>query len=371
MPDWCLTAVGLPLLLVVLVVVMLFASAFPLVVAVAWLGAPLAAWALCWEPVWKALAIHRIRSLRTILVVVAAFGGLGSLVFVLQAKGAITRWASGWLWDWVLGESPDGEPGAVILVRDLSLFGLPALTWWGATRAVKASAVLHDAARDGNLDRVSFWLDRGVSVHGKDEQGLTPLHVAAASRGKEDDSTAVVEALLAAGADVNAADAGGRTPLHLSAENRLTECWELLLANGADADATDQEGLTPLHLAAAWGGRRLPELLVKHGADVRARDERGATPLHYAATSPRAESAAVLLRNGADVNARDAGMLTPLHYAAHNLRTEVARLLLQHGADVNAKNCLGSSALDLAKSWEGGTDDFEKLLAAFGAASTD
>ena len=50
----------------------------------------------------------------------------------------------------------------------------------------------------------------GADVEGRDDDGRTPLHVAAAFN----DNPAVLDALVAAGADVESRDDDGRTPLH-------------------------------------------------------------------------------------------------------------------------------------------------------------
>jgi hypothetical protein len=83
----------------------------------------------------------------------------------------------------------------------------------------------------GSLSRVGFLL----SV--KDEQGCTPLHLAA-SAGASD----VVREMLELGASVDAVDVLGRTPLHMAARYGRVDVMDVLLEHGADA-ALVHEGL--------------------------------------------------------------------------------------------------------------------------------
>ena len=90
------------------------------------------------------------------------------------------------------------------------------------------------------------WLEQllaaGAAVSAADQEGRTPLHVAAAA------SDNAVLLLLAAGASVSAIDKDGRTPLHVAAaESRAAARY--MLADDASAVATDNEGRTPLLLA--------------------------------------------------------------------------------------------------------------------------
>ena len=78
---------------------------------------------------------------------------------------------------------------------------------------------------------------------GRDENGQTPLHVAAFYGGE-----ARVVLFLNHGAEIDARDATGRTPLHCAASlGRLEEATSLV-SRGADVSLLDHEGRTPLDL---------------------------------------------------------------------------------------------------------------------------
>ena len=72
-------------------------------------------------------------------------------------------------------------------------------------------APIHNAARNGNLNRVKAFLNQGVPVNSRDQYSFTPLHWAASSGHLN-----VVQELLKRGAHVNPRTASGVTPLHLA-----------------------------------------------------------------------------------------------------------------------------------------------------------
>ena len=67
---------------------------------------------------------------------------------------------------------------------------------------------IHNAARNGQLQRAALLIATGAEVNAKDEDAWTPLFFATGLRHKE-----LVALLIAKGADVNAKDEVGKTPL--------------------------------------------------------------------------------------------------------------------------------------------------------------
>jgi hypothetical protein len=85
---------------------------------------------------------------------------------------------------------------------------------------------IHNAVRNGNLNRVRTLLNQGVSVNARDQAGFTPLHAAAFARRLN-----VVQELLKRGAHVNPRNMWGSTPLHLTRDPQI---FHALIEAGAN-----------------------------------------------------------------------------------------------------------------------------------------
>ncbi len=95
----------------------------------------------------------------------------------------------------------------------------------------------------GEMAQAKKMLDDGFDIHGRNHQGLTPLHAAA-----EGSLLGVVDLLLAAGVDVNPRCALQTTPLHTACcfGGLRFETVKRLLDAGADPTVRNLNGLTPI-----------------------------------------------------------------------------------------------------------------------------
>ncbi|KAK2583729.1 hypothetical protein KPH14_009647 [Odynerus spinipes] len=160
-----------------------------------------------------------------------------------------------------------------------------------------------------------------------------------------------VEALLQAGAHPNNPQVYTETPLHVAASLGSVPCMKLLLNYGADVRV--QLGTarsTPLHLAAEEGSVECTKLLLDAGASYEAKNSRGQTAMHLAALAQSSETLEVLINAGANVNVEDVDGRTPLHAAvAKSLRAgELVKTLIQAGASVNTPDKFGYTPLHIA-----------------------
>lgn len=112
---------------------------------------------------------------------------------------------------------------------------------------------LHIVAKRRDAVWIRFLTGKGADPNIADENGVTPLTVAA-NLGFVDG----VEALLDAGAHVDDASATGETPLISAIHRRDATIVELLLEHGANPDRTDNSGRSARDYAELLGpGNRM------------------------------------------------------------------------------------------------------------------
>ena len=133
------------------------------------------------------------------------------------------------------------------------------------------------AVQQAHVDMVKLLLANGATFH----EGELAM---AAFSGNQEESLAMVTALLAAGADVNSPRPDYRdTALMWASYKGNKSAVALLLAQpGIKLDAINIDGDTALMLAAENGQAEIVEMLLKAGANVRITDKRGETAISLA-----------------------------------------------------------------------------------------
>lgn len=115
---------------------------------------------------------------------------------------------------------------------------------------------LLNAAKTGNVEKVTKMLQGGAEVYTRSAMNWTALHFAA-----EGGHVAVVKRLLDSRADADARNSEGQTPLHLAVENGHAEVVRLLIERGADFEIRDKRGATPLDIAEETGNTAVAGIL--------------------------------------------------------------------------------------------------------------
>ena len=218
---------------------------------------------------------------------------------------------------------------------------------WGET-------VLHQAAKELDLERVRTILKRQPQVNRRNTGGSTPLMLAVLAGGN-DTSADVVGALVEAGADPSLWN-GEHTPLELAARRGEPRLLRALLVSGLDPDGV--AGRTPPAALAAMRNRaEAIEVLGEYGADLGVKlDGRNfpadvvSSPLDWV----RLPTGLRLPLGGGKVFQ---GVTDLLGHASYAGNAAAVRALLLAGAPINDpatgqryRNANGDSALELALS---------------------
>ena len=103
---------------------------------------------------------------------------------------------------------------------------------------------LHNAAKNGNLNRVKALLNQGVPVNSRTVDGLTPLHYAAIKGHLN-----IVQELLRRGAHLNPRDRIGVTPLYVAALYNNPHIFHALIKAGANPRYANIFGKSAYNLA--------------------------------------------------------------------------------------------------------------------------
>ena len=127
---------------------------------------------------------------------------------------------------------------------------------------------LHFAAGYGHTKIALFLIREKANVNAQDENGATPVHIAA-EEGKTKTIRAIMNSSLVMCGNIKSKD--GRIALHLAAEFGQTETALLLINAGGNINAKENNGWTPLYLA-IWKGQTETALaLIEAGADLHIR----------------------------------------------------------------------------------------------------
>ena len=189
---------------------------------------------------------------------------------------------------------------------------------------------LHRAASENHKAIDRLFIDQGIDLFIGEEDGLTPMHVAAmCSR------ITVMEFLWEAAPDLlNCRSNDGRTPLHFAYNQIRSTKW--LLAHSTDVNAVTNEGKTALMMSAKSGHDPVVELLLSYNASVRIRDKLKQTVLHYAAKGAHKRIAQHVLEKDIEVmNDQDIDGYSALHTAIYNKEPDFVKMLLEKRPDIN------------------------------------
>ena len=190
---------------------------------------------------------------------------------------------------------------------------------------------LIDAVKNGRIEEVKGFLDRGASVDTTNAQGDSLLLIAV----KEGDPE-MVKPLLERGAD----------PLHVGSDGFIVWHWvpfgcsleitRLLLPLNRHIDMGADNGAPPLWYAGGRNCTEIVEFLLLHSADPNHSSPRGWSLLHYAASLGNEKGARLLLKYGARIDIPNEHGALPYQYVPDD-KPELLRVLTPKDGQATAR----------------------------------
>ncbi|XP_041047967.1 ankyrin repeat domain-containing protein 27 isoform X1 [Carcharodon carcharias] len=180
-----------------------------------------------------------------------------------------------------------------------------------------------------------------------------------------------LSSFTANGLGVNSANQDGFTPLHVAALHGHFDLVSLLLRHGANANMKNSHNATPLHLACQHNDLQIVKYLLNYNAKLNKKDLYGNTSLLHACLQGHLEIAELLLEHGAFVNLANNQGNTALHEAVKGKHGALVNLLLCSGASVNLRNKQQCTPVDCAEEVCGKNVEILKILETVSAPGTE
>jgi ankyrin repeat protein len=218
-------------------------------------------------------------------------------------------------------------------------------------------STLCHAAMLGDEPQVSGLVSQGANIHGRNEDGNTPIKCAilhdqagtarlllsmgagtnklpplfkAASVG----SLNVAKMLLDTGEDVNGVSKSGELCFVEVVNKGNVAGVRFLLENGARADASTLAGGSVLAQAIKKDQVDIVHALLEHGADVNSLDIHGNSVLNIAIQTGNTKLVELLLKKGAQTKPSTILCTTILEYTINKKRLDILRQLIAAGVDL-------------------------------------
>ena len=257
-------------------------------------------------------------------------------------------------WSATVEEGPDGLLTPLYLAV---IGGYPKVAKYlmdeGADPSVRSSrkrTLLHGAA-EKNLPEIFELLKDRLDSFGADEDGMTPLHIAAYF-GSLDIILIYLE-MQNVDAGLNMVDAQGNSALTRAIVSRHAQIAEKLVSTGANIHHLNEWQTSSLMLSIDLEDVTVFKRLLEEGVDVNIPDVFGRTVLHSAAELGKLYQCEMLIERGANIHAEmRVTKLTPLHSAGQRNNMDIVLRLLEAGADPFKRDLSGTSILDYVMTYQ-------------------
>ncbi|MEM9143370.1 MAG: ankyrin repeat domain-containing protein [Bacteroidota bacterium] len=222
------------------------------------------------------------------------------------------------------------------------------------------------------LETYKYLESLGIDANITDQSGNNPLHNIAYSVAEP----SIYNYFLEQGISVDQKDEDGRTPFMNAAQYNDLDVIKLLAESAQNIDAQDKEGRTALALAVHRNQPEVVAFLLEKGVKTNLKDKNGNTLAYYLmktynAKRPEAFEAklALLEDKAVSLNTPQQNMNSLYHLACKSDNLPLLKRLEPYNIPVNAKNANGNTALQLA-AMSAKDDSILKYLIQKGADKT-
>jgi cytohesin len=197
----------------------------------------------------------------------------------------------------------------------------------------------HIAAMNGDVEKYTQLVENEDDKNPADEQGFTPLYIAA-DRGHFELCKSILETESVI--DGNPRIYNGDTPLHSAAQNGHYKICELIVNESVNKNPKNDAGFTPLYVAVQNGFLDICKLIIENVKDKNPANKAGLTPLHTAAAVGHFKICNFIIENLKVKNPPNPNTgRTPLHYAAHYGHLKICKFIRSKVKEKNPEDLKG------------------------------
>ncbi|MCQ2610452.1 MAG: ankyrin repeat domain-containing protein [Treponema sp.] len=207
------------------------------------------------------------------------------------------------------------------------LIGCAGLFSCKSTQAENES--IQDMIKLGKIDQAKSFFQAKSDINNQDEDGNTPLHIAAAINDSD-----MVAFLLIKGANPDLKNFTGKSALHIAVDNNSTDVIPVLIERGSSVFSSDEDGVTVLDAGLTKNESFYPLLI--NALTIKQKDENGRSIIHHFVTDKNLKAVDFAITANLSIDDRDIYGETPLCYALKNTKdlisVKIAARLLEAGA---------------------------------------
>ncbi|VDD91344.1 unnamed protein product [Enterobius vermicularis] len=190
------------------------------------------------------------------------------------------------------------------------------------------------ASQKGHVAVVNYLIQKGAIVTERNNNGKTPLHIAA-ERGNVETVECIFKNLAKVSTEGDLCPKIAASNLFVTEVRKVSSaphssrCFRILYVGRAEA---------ALAIASLNGHTNVVKYLIKKGADINVENSDGWTPLMMASYNGCLAVAKVLVEKHADISKVNKKLETAVHIAAKSGKISIVRLLIESGGNADAKD---------------------------------